>query len=145
MGFRVAARTILQLGAELISSDSIALYELIKNAFDAGSEKGAVIRVHIAIPHHTVQYLVNELRIAQQNDSQELEKLRRKILSQIDQIPPHTSLPEIRHRARLAQSFGEIIEVLECANRIQVEDSGEGMSLNDLNDVYLTIDRKSVV
>ena len=39
MTFKVAARTILQLGSELISSDSIAFYELIKNGFDAGSSR----------------------------------------------------------------------------------------------------------
>ena len=37
MSFRVAARTLLHLGAELISSDAVAFYELIKNGFDAGS------------------------------------------------------------------------------------------------------------
>src|SRR5438874_2638149 len=37
LSFRVSARTLLQLGAELISSDGIAFYELIKNAFDAKS------------------------------------------------------------------------------------------------------------
>ena len=44
MAFKIAARTILHLGAELISSDAIAFYELIKNAFDAGSK-----RVRIAV------------------------------------------------------------------------------------------------
>ena len=39
MTFKVAARTILQLGSELISSDSIAFNELIKNGFDAGSSR----------------------------------------------------------------------------------------------------------
>src|SRR5947208_3489715 len=39
MKFRFAARVIAQLGAELISSDDIAVYELIKNAFDAGSQR----------------------------------------------------------------------------------------------------------
>jgi hypothetical protein len=39
MRFRFAARVIAQLGAELISSDDIAIYELIKNAFDAGSPR----------------------------------------------------------------------------------------------------------
>jgi hypothetical protein len=29
---------VLELGAELISSDAIAIYELVKNAFDADSE-----------------------------------------------------------------------------------------------------------
>lgn len=43
-GFRVSARTILQLGGELISSDGIAFYELIKNAVDAGSRK-----VHVEV------------------------------------------------------------------------------------------------
>jgi len=38
MHFKVAARTIFHLGAELISSDAIAFYELIKNAFDARSK-----------------------------------------------------------------------------------------------------------
>lgn len=33
--FRITARTVLELGAELISSDIIAFYELIKNGFDA--------------------------------------------------------------------------------------------------------------
>jgi hypothetical protein len=34
-GSRVSAHTIPQLGAELVSSDGIAFYELIKNAVDA--------------------------------------------------------------------------------------------------------------
>jgi hypothetical protein len=33
--FRVNARTVLELGSELISSDIIAFYELIKNVADA--------------------------------------------------------------------------------------------------------------
>lgn len=35
MTFTVAARTLLHLGSELISSDGIAFYELIKNGLDA--------------------------------------------------------------------------------------------------------------
>ena len=42
--FTVTARTVLELGAELISSDVIAFYELIKNGFDAGSKNGVAIR-----------------------------------------------------------------------------------------------------
>ena len=36
--FTFSARTILELGKELISSDEVALYELIKNGVDAGSK-----------------------------------------------------------------------------------------------------------
>ena len=42
MNFRVAARTLLQLGAELISSDEVAFFELVKNAFDAGSPRADI-------------------------------------------------------------------------------------------------------
>ena len=48
--FKVAARAILELGAELISSDGIALYELLKNAVDAGSEH-VRIEVFVSLKH----------------------------------------------------------------------------------------------
>ena len=32
--FKITARTVLELGSELISSDIIAFYELIKNGFE---------------------------------------------------------------------------------------------------------------
>src|SRR5437868_4253963 len=46
MTFKVAARTLLHLGAELISSDGVAFYELIKNGLDAGSR---VVRLDVVI------------------------------------------------------------------------------------------------
>ena len=48
MVFNVNARVLLELGGELISSDAIAIYELVKNAKDARSKEVA-IRVSIAI------------------------------------------------------------------------------------------------
>jgi hypothetical protein len=39
MSINFKARVLLELGAELISSDAVALYELIKNGIDAGSTK----------------------------------------------------------------------------------------------------------
>ena len=50
MSFKFKARVLLELGAELISSDAVALYELIKNALDAGS-KEIDIRIRIAMQH----------------------------------------------------------------------------------------------
>lgn len=37
-GFRFAPRALLALGKELISTDEVAIYELIKNGIDAGSD-----------------------------------------------------------------------------------------------------------
>lgn len=42
LGFRIAARALRQLGAELITSDEIALNELIKNALDAKSNRVSI-------------------------------------------------------------------------------------------------------
>jgi hypothetical protein len=56
--FRVNARTVLELGSELISSDIIAFYELIKNAFDAGSATGAVISFEIVLRRNVYLRLV---------------------------------------------------------------------------------------
>lgn len=47
MGFRIAARALRQLGAELITSDHIALNELIKNALDAMSKR---VRINVENP-----------------------------------------------------------------------------------------------
>ncbi|TIT27692.1 MAG: hypothetical protein E5W78_18125, partial [Mesorhizobium sp.] len=44
MAFKILARTLLELGAELISSDGVALYELIKNSVDAGSRR---VRINV--------------------------------------------------------------------------------------------------
>lgn len=47
--FKVTARTVLELGSELISSDVIAFYELVKNGFDAGTKSGVEIRFDIVL------------------------------------------------------------------------------------------------
>src|SRR3954453_5081401 len=47
--FRITARTVLELGSELISSDIIAFYELIKNGFDAGTNTGVEVRFDIVL------------------------------------------------------------------------------------------------
>ncbi|WP_305802181.1 hypothetical protein, partial [Thiolapillus sp.] len=53
--FKVTARTILELGSELISSDAIAFYELIKNGIDAGSKNGVTINFNIVIGRRDYQ------------------------------------------------------------------------------------------
>ena len=61
MPFKVNARTIFHLGADLIHSDGIAFYELIKNAFDAGSPD-VEINVVVRIPSPTYAEKIRELR-----------------------------------------------------------------------------------
>ena len=61
MSFRVMARTLLHLGAQLISSDAVALFELVKNSFDAGSSQ-VKIEVVVRIPHQRRLQLVERVR-----------------------------------------------------------------------------------
>lgn len=51
--FRITARTVLELGSELISSDIIAFYELIKNGFDARTKQGVDINFDIVLTRRT--------------------------------------------------------------------------------------------
>ena len=47
--FKITARTVLELGSELISSDIIAFYEMIKNGVDAGTTNGVEVRFNILL------------------------------------------------------------------------------------------------
>src|SRR4051794_32500847 len=61
MAFRISARTVLELGAELISSDEVALYELVKNAIDARSKSGVEINLHICFSHSAYAEVMQQL------------------------------------------------------------------------------------
>ena len=66
MSFTFAARTLLELGKELISSDEVALYELIKNAVDAQSRRVEIIvNVHLKSSDYreAVAQVVEEKRL----------------------------------------------------------------------------------
>ena len=82
--FKISARTVLELGAELISSDVIAFYELIKNAFDAGSPIGAEIRFEIALGRN--DYL--KLRHRALEDTADINRLKSDIEKALDQTAP---------------------------------------------------------
>jgi hypothetical protein len=49
MSSQIAARTIRYLGAELISSDAVALHDLIRNEIDVGSPTGVEVEFEIVI------------------------------------------------------------------------------------------------
>lgn len=90
MSFRVSARTIIQLGAELISSDAVALLELIKNAFDAGSKR-VTIDVVVRIPFSVVQELKERLPkrgTGRKFSGDELDVLKAMMVDGIDPTAP---------------------------------------------------------
>lgn len=136
MSFRVTARTVLQLGAELISSDSVAFYELIKNAFDAGSHI-VFIDVCVRMDHSAYLSHSNALRDSMAESKFALDDHRRRILADIDPAAPEVD--DLIGRIEQARLFPTLSQCLEEANYIQLRDQGHGMSVQDLEEIFLTI------
>lgn len=140
MAFKVAARTILQLGAELISSDQIAFYELIKNAIDARS-KSVEVEIVSRLPYEVITEqrarLLEEKKRARESPGELLIELSIKAISAINPSAPQVR--ELEQAFTAAKTIDDLLGALEGANYINILDTGRGMSLEDLNEVYLTI------
>ncbi|OYU91638.1 MAG: hypothetical protein CFE29_01805 [Bradyrhizobiaceae bacterium PARB1] len=141
-GFRFAPRALLELGRELISTDEVAIYELIKNGIDAGSAD-VETEARIVLPYSAYQAALVALD-AKKGTDVVLAGLTAKIVSPtpleriaefLEPIRKQSADPG-KFRAALRQSYVE-------HNWIEIRDTGEGMSLAKLNDVYLTVGTRS--
>ncbi len=137
MSFSFEARILLELGKELISTDDVALYELIKNAVDAGSPK-VEIDVRSRLAHTDYRDAVRQLRESGKALSEVTAFIRGKMeddescrceacLAELDRTTDRNT-----YRQRLDAHYAGL-------NSIEIRDTGEGMSLEDLSDVYLRI------
>lgn len=144
MSFKVTARTILQLGSELISSDEIAFYELIKNAIDAKSSR-VQIEIIVRLSHASYISIRDSLAIEKSKSTkiseEKITEFKERIESKL--LPGSPQTKEFLEQLDTADSVDELLDVLDEANIINIEDWGEGMSLVDLQEVYLTIGTKS--
>lgn len=137
MSFSFEARVLLELGKELISTDEVALYELIKNSVDAGSPK-VEIDVRSRLPYTDYQEALRQLSESKKALSEVTSYIRGKMggdesgwceecLAELDRTTDRDE-----YRSTLAQHYARL-------NSIEIRDTGEGMSLRDLSDVYLRI------
>lgn len=146
MPFRVMARTVLQLGAELISSDGVAFYELIKNAFDAGSPR-VDIDVAVCLPHdlylaHVESVLAErQVRRAKAALERAVKEAAQAAARDIDPAAPDSQ--QIRAALIEARDWDELLSAIDSANSIVFRDTGSGMSEGDLETVFLTIGTRS--
>jgi signal transduction histidine kinase len=136
MPFRVTARTILQLGAELISSDAVAFYELIKNSFDARSKR-VEIDVVIALPFAAYTSALSRLSSQPIQDRHALTELKEAIKKALDNGSP--GFHETTKAIDAAKDRETLKSLVQRCNYINIRDTGHGMSLQDLDDIYLTI------
>ena len=137
--FKVCARTVLELGAELISSDVIAFYELIKNAFDAESPDG--VEIHFEIVMRRYDYL--KFRHRALNNTADIDRIKADAIDALNSSAPQESRDRFRaaiSEAKEAESFLKSLDaVYATENRVIVSDTGTGMSKQDLVDNYLVI------
>jgi len=137
--FRVTARTVLQLGAELISSDAVAFYELIKNAYDAQSPR-VDVDVTVRVPyaqHVACSKRLQQAQVAGNNAEKTLDDIRSAVLEAIDHSAPDAQA--LSQDVAQANSLDAFAKILDDANYIDITDFGHGMSQKDLQEVYLTI------
>lgn len=140
--FRISARTVLELGSELISSDIIAFYELIKNGFDARTKSGVDVRFDIVLPRRAYLRLQNTISVGR-----DLDKLKYRIKSEISQTASEIAREGFSKLIDEATSIESLPKLLESAqkqfNTITISDSGSGMSLQDLERNFLVIGTSS--
>lgn len=136
--FRVAARTLLELGSELISSDIIAFYELIKNGFDAKTTTGVEIHFNIVLRRN--QYLSLQKRFEEKGAN--IAEMKAEVLKALNADAPSELFSQVTKSIASSTTKSALLHALEEAyksNSIIISDTGTGMSIDDLNKNFLVI------
>ncbi|WP_306031046.1 sensor histidine kinase [Stappia sp. MMSF_3263] len=144
--FKVTARTILELGSELISSDAIAFYELIKNGIDAGSNNGVTVSFNIVLGRRDYQESKSQILSAiEDEDAVELDDLKvelsGKLNTEADELWDEACA--LIDEAETLDALLQALEEIDALNSITISDTGSGMSLTDLDTVFLVIGTSS--
>jgi signal transduction histidine kinase len=154
-GFRFAPRALLELGKELISTDEVAIYELIKNGIDAGSDdvetEARIVVTHSAYRAAREAVLLRtppnkKSKVAP--DAKSLELILDELAAKVIPASPMDRIAEffdpIRRHFDDDKAFLDALDnSYRTFNWIEIRDTGEGMSLATLNDVYLTVGTRS--
>lgn len=149
MVFRVNARTVLELGSELISSDIIAFYELIKNAFDAGSRTGADVYFRIALRRNEYLRIREHARaLAKENASKserkaQLAGLVERVATKLDVTAGENIVSRFKEAILESEDLNDFIRRLDKCydvhNYIEISDTGSGMSMTEISKNFLTL------
>lgn len=152
---------MLELGAELISSDIIAFYELVKNGFDAEARleiaperrRGVDIRFDIVLPRQAYLRFQDQIAtairgVAEQsgsggNAAARLQALKSEIAAAFLVNASQEAREAYGAFVAEAKSLGTLSAALAQAqstfNTITVSDRGSGMSRSDLESAFLVI------
>lgn len=143
MAFKFAARALLELGKELISSDEVAINELVKNSIDAGSPTVRLVW-QVLLTHEDYEDALHRLEKGATTTAI-LDRLATRLID----VPQQKELKDafLAPLSAALQSKERFSKALQQAYRdfnwIEVRDHGHGMSSVDLDEVYLTVGTRS--
>jgi signal transduction histidine kinase len=140
---------VLELGSELISSDIIAFYELIKNAFDAGSRTGADIRFQIVMRRNDYLRIrdraqsLGQERASKSERADQLADLIRQVVTKLDPSAGGETVMKFNAVIEESEDLNGFVRRLDACyddhNSIEISDTGSGMSLAEISTNFLTI------
>jgi|GEM_PF-2591043 len=139
--FKAKARIISEIGDELISSDAIALYELIKNAYDAGSTS-ALIEVSTPLVPKEIEDLTKALKNLLDVDASN-EEIEDKVFGQLLLLLNNDLVCK---KLKEALTQRDVITFATALNKevrklstIRIADEGHGMNQKVLQDAFLSV------
>jgi len=137
-GFRIAARTLRQLGAELITSDDVALNELIKNAFDARSAR-VTVSIMATADMAALTLLEEQIRSGTIKKQEAIERAEKSISSDLPLEMRALLIKKINDHLDGASTFTSFLQEFRETQAIVIQDRGCGMSATDLANRFLVI------
>jgi signal transduction histidine kinase len=142
MGITVKARVLLELGAELISSDQIAIYELVKNSLDARATR-IDVDLHVTLQRSDYLTVRQSLEKMAERKSRPTSEVMRQMLEPVIELTAPKADRDALIDAVVSAKDGGFIEALDMSyalyNWLEIKDDGTGMSEEDLGGIYLTV------
>src|SRR5450830_986296 len=137
MAFKFATRTLLELGKELISTDEVAIYELIKNSIDAGSDVVTIV-FNICLLRSHYNEAINAL-----DKKQPMNVIRERLKGQLLTSADTESTEAFMHAIDAAEnpaSFRKTPGEAEGGkNWNEGRDRGLRNSFKETEEIYLTV------
>jgi signal transduction histidine kinase len=133
------ARVLLELGAELISSDAVALYELIKNSLDANSGR-VTLTVQMVSQPSARRALVKKWSAA--SVKWDVDTFRAEVVEHLEPSANQASKSAFLSLIDFSSASASLASLEKAAfelNQISVSDKGDGMDDEALIRCYLTI------
>lgn len=140
--FRFTPRALLELGRELISSDEVALYELIKNSVDAESPTIEIF-AEIVFPSSGFRAAL-ELVNGGNRTVDAFQYIQKTIFQAAGKERIEAFLKPLEESIGNKQRFVDVLKTTYASNNwIEVRDTGHGMTLSELDRIFLTVGTRS--